>query len=672
MKNTYTLTMSVLVLLISISCQQNAPQTFDVSGMDLNVAPSSDFDNYANGGWKINNPLPADKARFGTFDQLRDEAEKQLQSLFEKVSSMEHEQGSVGQKIADFFLAGMDSTSIETLGAGPLEPFLRKIKALSSVNELNAFIAEAHASGNGILFSFYGSADRKNSEWVIAQLYQGGLGISDSDYYLNSDTRSSEIRQEYLVHISRMFQLTGDDSLTAKNKAHKVMALETRLASASMTRLERRDPHKTYNKMDIRGLVEIAPALDWASFFTLVGLTQLGEINVGMPEFFKEVNSLIEGLPLEDWKAYLSWHTISSAAPYLSSAFVDENFRFYGKVMQGQEENRLRWKRVQGTVNGSLSEAIGQLYVAEYFPPKAKKRMLNLVENLRISLGKRIENLEWMSGETQQKAQEKLTSINVKIGYPDQWRDYSGLEIAKGAYYENVLRARKFNAEYNRGKINKPVDKGEWFMSPQTVNAYYNPSMNEIVFPAAILQPPFFYLDADDALNYGAIGVVIGHEMTHGFDDQGRKYDAKGNLNNWWTEEDSKRFEERTQVLIDQYNEFPILDSLFADGKLTLGENIADLGGLNISYQAFQEGGKKTKPIDGFTSDQRFFLSYARIWANNTRERELQRLTKEDVHSIGRWRVMGPLRNMPEFHKAFSIQPGSFMYLDEGLRASIW
>ncbi len=672
MKITYPLTMSTIVLLISISCQPNAQQTFEVEGMDLNIAPSADFDNYANGGWKIKNLLPADKARYGTFDKLRDEAEKQLQSLFEKVSSVEHEPGSIGQKIADFYHSGMDSASIDTLGAGPILPLLAKIEAIATTKEVQEAIAEAHTSGNGILFSFYGSADRKNSDWVIAQLSQGGLGLSDRDYYLNSDKRSVEIRKEYLNHISRMFQLTGDDSLTAENKAQRVMVLETRLASASMTRLERRDPHKTYNKMNVSGLIEIAPAFDWNGYFTQIGLPEPGDINVGMPDFFKEVNTMIDDLSLEDWKTYLSWNTISSAAPYLSSAFVDENFRFYGKVMQGQEENRVRWKRIQGIVNGSLSEAIGQLYVAKYFPPKAKKKMLKLVGNLRISLGKRIDSLEWMSGETKLKAREKLANMNVKIGYPDQWRDYSNLEIVKGSYYENVLRARKFNTEYNRGKINKPVDKGEWFMSPQTVNAYYSSSMNEIVFPAAILQPPFFYLDADDALNYGAIGVVIGHEMTHGFDDQGRKYDANGNLNNWWTEDDSKRFEERTQVLVDQYNEFPILDSLYADGKLTLGENIADLGGLNISYQAFQEGGKKTKPIEGFTSEQRFFLSYARIWANNTRERELQRLTKEDVHSIGRWRVMGPLRNMPEFHEAFSIQPGSFMYLEENLKASIW
>lgn len=672
MKINYLLLMSLFVYVLGTSCQKQQKQSFDVSGMDLTVSPSDDFDNYANGGWKMNNPLPPDKGRYGTFDKLRDEAEKQLQNLFEKIANAEHPEGTYEQKIADFYNLGMDSATIEIQGAEPLKPFLDKISSIQTIGEVQQAIAEAHAGGRGVLFSFFGSADRQNSDWVIAHLYQGGLGLSDRDYYVSADARSQEIRQEYIAHVAKMFELAGDNPEQASSKANKVMALETRLANASMTRLERRDPHKTYNKMNLAGLTELAPSFNWTGFFGEINLSEPGDLNIGMPDFFKEVNAMMSDVPVDDWKAYLSWNTISSAAPFLSSAFVEQDFHFYGKIMQGQEENRARWKRVQGLVNGALSEAIGKLYVAEYFPPKAKTRMIKLVENLRVALGERIDNLEWMSNETKTKAHEKLATINVKIGYPDQWRDYSGLEIKKDTYLDNVLRARKFNAAFNRGKINKPVDKGEWFMSPQTVNAYYSPTMNEIVFPAAILQPPFFYLDADDALNYGAIGVVIGHEMTHGFDDQGRKYDAHGNLNNWWTDEDGKRFDERSQVFVEQYNSFKILDSLYADGKLTLGENIADLGGLNISYQAFQKAGKKTKPIDGFTSEQRFFLSYARIWANNTRERELQRLTKEDVHSVGRWRVMGPLRNMPEFHQAFDIQPGSFMYLPEEERASIW
>jgi putative endopeptidase len=450
------------------------------------------------------------------------------------------------------------------------------------------------------------------------------------------------------------------------------MSIETRLAKASMTRLDRRDPEKTYHKMDLAALQELSPGYNWDKFFSAVGLPGQKEINVAMPEFFKEISKMMAEVPVNDWKAYLEWNLINSAASYLSSDFVNQNFNFYGKVMQGQEKIRDRWKRVQGTVSGSLSEAIGQLYVAEYFPPLAKERMVKLVQNLRVSLGQRIDQLAWMSDETKAKAHEKLAAINVKIGYPDKWRDYSGLEIKKDSYLDNVIRAWKFEFVYDRDKINKPVDKAEWYMPPQMVNAYYSPQMNEIVFPAAILQPPFFYLDADDAVNYGAIGVVIGHEITHGFDDQGCKYDKDGNMNNWWTEEDGKRFEVRTKVLADQYDKFIVLDTMHANGKLSLGENIADLGGLNIAYQAYRLASKETESIDGFTPDQRFYLAYAHLWASNIRDKEIQRLTKEDVHSLGRFRVLGPLRNVPNFYKSFNIKEGDYMYLPESERAVIW
>jgi putative endopeptidase len=424
--------------------------------------------------------------------------------------------------------------------------------------------------------------------------------------------------------------------------------------------------------MNLSSLVELSPDFEWEHFFNTMGFPDEDEINVGMPEFFTEVSEMMTEVPVEDWKAYLKWNMINRSASYLSSDFVDQDFYFYGKVMKGQEEKRERWKRVQGTTSSVLSEAIGQLYVKKYFPPEAKHRMVDLVNNLRISLGQRIDGLEWMSPETKEKAHEKLATINVKIGYPDKWRDYSSLEVKTDNYLENIMRSRAFNAEYRRDKINKPVDKDEWYMPPQMVNAYYSPSMNEIAFPAAILQPPFFYLNADDAVNYGAIGVVIGHEITHGFDDQGRKYDKDGNLNEWWTEEDAKRFDERSQVLVEQFNEYFVLDTLRADGELTLGENIADLGGLNISYQAFKNASEETEPIDGFTPDQRFFLAYAHLWANNVRDKEIVRLTKEDVHSLGRFRVLGPLRNMPQFYAAFNVNEGNYMYLPGEKRASIW
>ncbi|MBN2648865.1 MAG: M13 family metallopeptidase [Prolixibacteraceae bacterium] len=668
-----TVFMSMVLLPALFSCQQNEKsKAIDLSNLDTSVRAADDFDQFANGGWKVNNPMPDDKSRYGTFDKLRDEAEKQLQTLFDEVTAEEHEPGSVGQQIANFYNTGMDTATIEAQGPEPLMSYLREIEALSSVADVQRLVVEYHKEGNGVLFSFFGSADKQNSDQVISQLYQGGLGMSDRDYYLQTDNRSVEIRNEYVQHMAKMFSLAGNNQSQAQQKAERVMALETRLAKASLSRLERRDPHRTYNKMKLESLVELSPDFDWDNFFAQMGFPNEDEINVAMPGFFAEISQMMNDIPLDDWKAYLDWNIINGAAPYLSSDFVNQDFYFYGKVMKGQEENRERWKRVQGTTSSVLSEAIGQLYVARYFPPEAKQRMVDLVENLRISLGQRIDNLEWMGEDTKAKAHEKLATINVKIGYPDKWRDYSSLQVKTDSYLANVMRSRAFNAEYSRSKINKPVDKGEWYMPPQMVNAYYSPSMNEIAFPAAILQPPFFYLDADDAVNYGAIGVVIGHEITHGFDDQGRKYDKEGNLNEWWTADDARRFDERAQVLVNQFDEFVVLDTLHADGELTLGENIADLGGLNISYQAYKNASNETESIDGFTPDQRFFLAYAHLWANNVRDKEIVRLTKEDVHSLGRLRVLGPLRNMPEFYAAFDVKKGDNMYLPVDERAIIW
>ena len=672
-KNLYLIMIVLLSAGIFNACSnQQKTGGINLNDLDTSVDPAHDFDQYANGGWKANNPLPGDKSRYGSFDKLRDEAEKQLQTLFKDIITAEHEYGSIGQKIADFYNEGMDTLKIEEQGAAPLRPYLEAIASAETIGDIQELIISYHLTGNGTLFSFYGSADQQNSDWVIAQLYQGGLGMSDRDYYVSQDERSKEIRKEYVEHMNKMFMLAGDNEDAAKEKALTVMDIETRLAKASMTRLERRDPHATYNKMNLALLAELSPGFNWNGFFTTLGFPGQEEINVGMPGFFKEISAMMNEVPVDDWKAYLGWNLINGAASFLSSGFVDQDFYFYGKVMSGQEENRSRWKRVQGNTSNALSEAIGQLYVAEYFPPQAKERMVDLVENLRIALGQRIDKLEWMGDSTKQKAHEKLATINVKIGYPDKWRDYSGLDVRRDSYLGNVMRTRLFNAEYSRSKINKPVDKSEWYMPPQMVNAYYSPAMNEIAFPAAILQPPFFYLDADDAVNYGAIGVVIGHEITHGFDDQGRKYDKEGNLNDWWTQEDARRFDERAQVLVDQYNQFMVLDTIPADGKLTLGENIADLGGLNISYQAFHNASNQKDPIDGFTPDQRFFLSYAHVWAGNVRDKEILRLTKEDVHSLGRYRVLGPLRNMPQFHAAFNVKEGDYMYLPEDKRADIW
>ncbi|MCL3781932.1 M13 family peptidase [Prolixibacteraceae bacterium JC049] len=668
--------MSILVLAaIMGSCQTHKVQTNDAikkADMDLSVNPADDFDNYANGGWKKNNPIPEDKARYGSFDELADLGQKQVRDLVKELAHKQHEVGSIGQKIADFYNSGMDTELIEKEGLKALKPYYDKIAAVKNNAQLQALIAEFHKMSVPATFAAYSSADSKNSSMEIAYLSQGGLGMPDRDYYVNDDDRSKTLRAAYVKHLTNIFQLLGDSPKQAQKSAATVMALETRMAKASMTRLERRDPHKCYNKMDLAALAKKAPNFNWKNYFNAMGIGDPGQLIVRQPEFVAEISKMVKEVKIADWKTYLRWQFTHDISHCLGKAFVDENFEFYGKTMSGQQQQRPRWKRVLGSVNGSLGEALGQMYVKKHFPPEAKERMQTLVANLKAALGERIANLEWMSAETKVKAKEKLATMRTKIGYPDKWRDYSNLEVTPKSYAINVLNAQKFNKAYNLSKVNKPVDKSQWFMPPQMVNAYYHPLLNEIVFPAAILQPPFFYINADDAVNYGAIGVVIGHEMTHGFDDKGRLYDKDGNLNDWWTKEDAERFDKRAQVLVDQFNEFKVLGDTPADGKLSLGENIADLGGLNISYTAFQKVKNDKDVIEGFTPDQRFFLAYSHVWAQNIRDKEILRRTKEDVHSLGRFRVIGPLRNLPEFHKAFDIKAGTYMFLPTAERAIIW
>ena len=652
--------------------QKQAQPAINLSDLDTSVDPGYDFDAYSNGGWKKLNPLPDDRARFGSFEKLAEIAEKQLNELVKETASTKNEKGTIADKTATFFNIGMDSAKIEQQGVAPLAPYLQEIQTISSMDDVEIQIAKFHSNGFSPVFGFFGSADAKNSSMVIAQLTQAGIGMPDRDYYINDDSRSKDLRSKYLIYIESIFNLLGDDEAVAKKNTAIIMSLETRLAKASMTRLEQRDPNKTYNKTTTKGLRELSPSFNWNRYFAFQGVGDPGEINLNQPIFIREVSTLLKEIPVAEWKVYLRWNLINSTAPYLSSDFVNANFDFYGRAMSGTEKMRPRWKRVLGTTSNALSEAIGQLYVAKYFPAEAKERMLKLVENLRISLGERIKNLEWMGAATKLKALEKLNSINVKIGYPDKWRDYSGLEILDDSYIGNVIRSNKFETAFNYSKINKQVDKTQWFMSPQTVNAYYSPDMNEIVFPAAILQPPFFFLKGDDAVNYGAIGVVIGHEMTHGFDDEGRKFDKDGNLTDWWSAEDSKLFDERTKVLVEQFNSYVVLDSIHADGTLSLGENIADLGGLNISFQAFKLANNDSKPINGFTPNQRFYLAYSHVWAQNIRDKEILRRTKEDPHSLGKLRVIGPLKNIPEFYEAFNVKPGQQMFLEEAQRAKIW
>lgn len=670
--------MAIIGITLTTSCNQQKVEekiTFDVSLIDTTFNPADDFYHFANNGWLKNNPLPDDESRYGSFDQLAKETSMKVQTLVEDLAKQKFEDGTIEQKISDFYSIGMDTAKINELGITPLKDELEAINSVSDMNGIINQVSHFHLYGIGSMFDFGPSPDAKNSEMMIASLSQGGLGMNDRDYYVNNDNQTKEVRKAYINHLTKMFQLAGVDEETSAKDAQTILNIETRLAKASMTMLERRDPNATYNKMTYDEVKARYNNLDWDLYLSGLGVGNPGDIDVNQPAFFDELNKMITEVPVNDWKIYFEWNLLNSTANYLSSDFEDQDFDFYGKTMQGSKQMRERWRRVLSSTNGALGMAVGEKFTEKYFPAEAKERMVTLVENLRTALGQRIENVEWMSEETKAKAEEKLATVRVKIGYPNEWRDFSSLKIGRDSYATNALNARRFNTEFYLSKIGKPVNKEEWFMTPQTVNAYYSPSMNEICFPAGILQPPFFYLDGDDAVNYGAIGAVIGHEMSHGFDDQGRLFDKVGNLETWWTDEDSKRFDERTQVLVDQFDAIVVIDSLHANGKLSLGENIADFGGLNISHTAFMNAQKvnpQAEIIDGYTPDQRFFLSWARVWAQNIRDKEIIRRTKEDVHSLGINRVNLPISNMPEFDAAFGVKEGNTLYRPDAEKASIW
>lgn len=669
------LLMATTVIMFSCTGSKKEHVGIDPANLDLSVKPGDNFYQYANGGWIKKYPLPPEYSRYGSFDKLQEDNDKMVHDLVLNLSKETNQSGSIEQKIGDFFASGMDSSAIEKEGINPIKPELDKINSASSVKDIQQLIAHLQSIGMDPLFSFYGEADSKNSEMMIANLSQGGLGLNDRDYYVLKDKHSQDIREEYVKYVSKMLSLAGYTPEQCKTWSALIMNIETRLARASKTRLQLRDPEANYHKMKLADVQTLAPNYDWQGFFTGVGLSKPGDINVGQPDFFKEVNTMLKDVSVDDWKVYLSWNLINNMAAYLNSKIVEEHFEFYGKFMGGAKVMRPRWRRVLSSTNSTMGEALGQMYVKKYFPPSSKERVAKLVENLRLALSERIKNLSWMGDSTKQKALEKLAAIRVKIGYPDKWRDFSNLEVKPGVYAQNIMNGAKFNFDFDVSQMNKPVDHTRWGMTPQTVNAYYNPSDNEIVFPAAILQPPFFFADGDDAVNYGAIGVVIGHEITHGFDDQGRQYDKKGNLTDWWTATDAKLFKDRANVLAQQFNSFVVSDSTHANGNLTLGENLADLGGLNIAYAALQKALKENpapEKIDGFTPEQRFFLAYAHVWTNNIADKEILRRTTEDVHSLGKYRVNGPLPNLPEFHKAFGIKEGDPMYLPENKRAIIW
>ncbi|MGA2244736.1 MAG: M13 family metallopeptidase [Verrucomicrobiota bacterium] len=666
-------------LLADGSSDSNQPPpvpAFSTNYMDRTVSPGDDFFHFADGQWLKDNPVPPDKSRWASFSELAERNWYLIHSILEDAE----QQGeslpahSPRREVGDFFASVMDTNQIEKLGIAPLADELKKIDAIQSPKDLFALLAEFHQSGVGGLFGAGFGPDARNSAIYAVELEQGGLSLPDRDYYLK-DTFAEKLKK-FHDHVAKMFTLLGEASSDAAAHADTVIALETELAKASRTRVELRDPVKNYNKFVGGEFPSNTPALAWEVYFADRDIGSPAYEIVGQPEFFTALNGLVQDRPLSDWRIYLRWHLVHGAAPFLPAAFEDENFNFYGKVLSGQPEQEPRWKRGAHIIDGSIGEALGQLYVEQYFPPEARKRMNELVENLKSVFRGRLAKVSWMTDATRAKALAKFAKFTQKIGYPSKFRDYSSIELRRDDLIGNVRRAAQFDSHREIVRIGKPVDRTEWGMTPETVNAYFSPEKNEIVFPAGILQPPFFDLKMDDAVNYGAIGVVIGHEMTHGYDDEGRKFDAEGNLNDWWTPDDAKAFEARAQLVVDEYSAFEVLPGVHVNGKLTLGENLADLGGVHIAYEALERDlakyPAKRKIIDGFTPEQRFFISFAQIWRTNVRDAEAQRLVTVDPHSPGRFRAYGPLLNVQEFYDAFDIKPGSPVWLPPEKRAIIW
>jgi predicted metalloendopeptidase len=651
-------------------------RALDPANFETSAKPCEDFYAHANGSWLKAHPIPADRASYGAFQELADRNRDVLKKILEETSAKaDWPEGSAEQKAGDFYATGMDAAGREKAGGAPLTPVFAVIAKLRNPDDLPAVLSELHLSGVNAGFGFRVAQDPKDSTRYIGIFNQGGLGLPDRDYYLKDDATSKDLREAYLTHVAGMLELAGSARDTSKAEGAAILALETKLAQASITRVENRDPQKTTNKRTVAALNAEAPGFDFARFLAGLGAAAATDVNVRQPGFFTAFASLARSTSPAEWRTYLRWHALRSAAPHLSKSFIDEDFAFNDKKLAGTPRQEERWRRVQFATDQALGEALGPLYVARAFSPRARQRMAALVENMRAALKERIEGLSWMSPGTRAQALRKLAAFGVKIGHPDTWRDYSALSISRGVpYYENVRRARVFETRRNLAKLGKPIDRAEWGMTPPTVNAYYNASMNEIVFPAGILQPPFFSEDADDAVNYGGIGVVIGHEMSHGFDDSGSQYDADGNLKNWWTAEDRKAYEARTRLIVKQFDSYRPLPDLAINGKLTLGENIGDFGGVKIAFAALQKAlaGTSREKIDGFTPEQRFFLSFATIWRGQYRDEAMRVQLNTNPHSPGKWRVLGPLSNLPEFYDAFSCAEGAPMRRAEADRPSIW
>ena len=647
----------------------------DLANMDTTIHPGDNFFMYANGAWLKANPVPGDQSRWGSFNILAENNLKALHTILDSAAGIKDAaKGSAVQKVGDFYRTGMDSVAIEKAGITPLKEVMARIDAIKDVNGLMAELTLEQTEGIGSAFGFGISPDDKNVTKEICQFGPGGLGMPGKEYYFDKDERTAGIREAYKAYIPQILTLMGTDSNAAKKDGAQIYNLEQSLASSWLTRVEMRDPIRLYNKFNIDGISKLTPGLDWKMLLAGLKVTGQDSMIISIPKFYTELAKQMKATPIEVWKKYLKFHLGNSMAPYLTHDFVNARFALYGTKMRGQKEQSARWKRVLNEVDGSIGDLLGQLYVDKYFKPEAKKRMMELLDNLQAAYSARIQNLEWMSPETKKLATAKLNAIVKKIGYPDKWKDYSAITIVNNDYVKNVMVASAWEYNYELNKLGKPVDRAEWGMTPPTVNAYYNPAFNEIVFPAGILQFPFFDGDADDAVNYGGIGAVIGHEITHGFDDQGRLYDATGNLNNWWTSVDSANFVKKADVMVMQFNQVIVIDTFHANGSLTEGENLADLGGINIAYEAFKKTkqGQDSTKINGFTPDQRFFLSWAQVWRANTKPEELANRLKTDPHSASEQRCNLPVSNVAAWYKAFNIKPTDKMYRPENERARVW
>lgn len=676
MKLGYVSLSSLLVLagVCAWKADKDAPKKFiETSYMDQSVKPGNNFFLYVNGKWLKTAVIPPTETSLGSFLDLYNRTKTNLKSILDSVSHVAQVKGSIEQKVGDFYAAGMDSATIEKRGYDPIKPILLKINTLTDAKSIMQFEAQMQKEGFGYIASMGIGPDDKNSSTNIAAFAQTGIGLPDRDYYFKTDAATVAIQKAYKIFMQKIFVMTGDAPATADKKVDAVYNLEKQIAESHRTRVQLRDPQSNYNKMAVADLNKQMPTFGWSSFLNNVG-AKTDSVNVGQPAYYTTINKLLATIPISTWKAYYKFHVTEDAAPFLSTAFVNANFDYANRAINGQQQIKPRWERIYRATDAKLGEALGQLYVKKYFTEDAKNRMMQLVTNLQKSFEQHINHLDWMSDVTKTKAKDKLYAFIKKIGFPDKWRDYSNVNADRSKYFESVVSANKNEYEYSLSKLNKPVDKTEWGMTPPTINAYYNPTFNEIVFPAGILQFPFFDPQADDAINYGGIGMVIGHEMTHGFDDQGAQYDKDGNLKNWWATEDSVKFVAKSKSVIDLYNSFTVLDTVHLNGSLTTGENMADIGGISIAYDAFKmtKQGQDTTRIDGFTPDQRFFISLGQIWRSKLKDETQRYYVNVDPHSPAMYRVNGPLQNFTPFYNAFNVQPGDKMYLPEDKRIKIW